>query len=476
MSSNLDYTIKNLDEVTSTERLDAEYFSKKFDIIARKLSKYKLKTLRELGIKVVSGPFGSTLKSHSYQETGIPFIRISDMDDFFLNKDNLVYISEADHTRLSSSQLDLGDLVLSKVGNSIGIVSKITKDIGRSNISENNIGIKLGEDFNSDYEDFVLAYLLSSIGQAYINRAESGNAQPKLNVSDVENIPIPLTAKNISKHVGRLIETAYKLRGHSKKQLDEAEQILNSIIGLDGLDIDENTNTKNYHELSDDLRFDSEYYLKKYDDFETLINRYEVKELGELAKFRKGVEPGSSKYIEKGTPFIRVSDISEDGIEITSTTKYISQTNAVEYAERAKPNNTDILFTKDGTIGTAYLFNDDKDVIVSGAFLILDTLDNVHPEYLSFILNSKILKIQIERLSGGAVINHLKPSEAKKLLIPMLSRKETHEIIKRLQDYRTSQLQYQKLLGIAKKSVEIFVEIGEEEAISFINKNEKSNT
>ena len=75
---------------------------------------------------------------------GIPFIRIENIKGGFdIDDAELIYISEFDHTRLSNSALKVDDLILSKVGNSIGYFARVDELINECNISENNIGIKL---------------------------------------------------------------------------------------------------------------------------------------------------------------------------------------------------------------------------------------------------------------------------------------------------------------------------------------------
>ena len=89
-----------------THRLDSEYYSK----IAMRIEE-KLLRLPHFFLpyhRVVSGPFGSTLKSSAYLEKGdIPFVRIEDIKGgFHISRENLVYISNFDNGRIANSQLN----------------------------------------------------------------------------------------------------------------------------------------------------------------------------------------------------------------------------------------------------------------------------------------------------------------------------------------------------------------------------------
>ena len=83
-------------DIVKAKRFDAEYFKPEYLEISRTLRSKKYFRLKDiLGEKnVFSGPFGSTLKSEAYQNSGVPFIRISYIQDIFIEKNNLVYISE----------------------------------------------------------------------------------------------------------------------------------------------------------------------------------------------------------------------------------------------------------------------------------------------------------------------------------------------------------------------------------------------
>ena len=107
---------------TKSFRLDAEYYHPESIRYEQKIvNTLHGQSVKEYGCTVVSGPFGSSLKSEAYLNSGIPFIRISDLRDLLISDDNLVYISKDDNNRLSSSKLKVGDIVLSKVGNTIGV-------------------------------------------------------------------------------------------------------------------------------------------------------------------------------------------------------------------------------------------------------------------------------------------------------------------------------------------------------------------
>ncbi|MDA9818458.1 restriction endonuclease subunit S, partial [Flavobacteriaceae bacterium] len=361
----MQYSVVRYSEVlNSSYRFDSEYW------VADVINYNKqFKTLSDLNIKVVSGPFGSSLKSEAYCNSGVPFVRISDLNNFFISKDNLIHISEEDHKRLSSSRLKYNDLILSKVGNTIGVVSILTPEIGyECNISENNLGIRL---WNNDLKInpyFLLSYLNCKIGQKQILRLISGNAQPKLNVADIKNLKLPIILDLFQLRIEELVKNSYKISNSSKSLYNEAENLLLEELNLkDWKPKHQLSYVKSYSDTQKAERFDAEYFQPQYDEIIEKVKNIQNDDLGNIVKWSKGIEVGSEQYIDEGFDFVRISDFNTKGISEAS--KKISKELFLELKDKFSPKKGDILFTKDGTIGLTYLVNQDQNSIISGAFL-----------------------------------------------------------------------------------------------------------
>jgi type I restriction enzyme M protein len=90
------------------------------------------------------------------------------------------------------------------------------------------------------------------------------------------------------------------------------------------------------------------------------------------------------------------------------------------------------------------------------------------PGYLALVLNSPIVQKQIERDAGGSIINHWRPDQVKKTIIPIASIKKQAEI-KKLIDISFKNRRLSKcLLNIAKRGVELAIEKSEAEAKKWI--------
>lgn len=447
-------------------RFDSEFFNKDCEKIDKHI--HALTHIFLDKKRIVSGPFGSSLKSDNYLQNGIPFIRIENIKGGFdIDDTDLIYISEQDHKRLSNSALTINDLILSKVGNSIGYFARVDESINECNISENNIGIKL-YDIPDIRKHYILVYLNSRYANRLVLRRRSGNAQPKLNVGDLTYIPIPLFSSDFELQISKLVLLSKEIINKSKNIYIEAERVL--INELQFIDWQMPTLTHSSKKISESFflngRLDAEYYQPKYDDLFSRLSKFETKRLGDIVQIHKSIEPGSEAYQNQGIPFMRVSNLSKFGFSDTEI--HLSPD---EYGDVIRPKQNTILLSKDGSVGIAYKVEQDMNVITSGAILHLTITDNEFmPDYLTLVLNSVIVGMQAERDVGGSIIQHWKPSEIENVIIPKLSQEIQQEITNKVKESFALRRESKRLLNLAKTAVETAIEQGENAALRLLDR------
>ena len=77
--------------------------------------------------------------------------------------------------------------------------------------------------------------------------------------------------------------------------------------------------------------------------------------------------------------------------------------------------------------------------------------------------------MQSQRDAGGSIIKHWKPSEIKKILIPIIDKTIQSQIEQKIKESFKLKEQSKQLLDIAKKAVEIAIEEDEDIAMEYIN-------
>ena len=124
-------------------------------------------------------------------------------------------------------------------------------------------------------------------------------------------------------------------------------------------------------------------------------------------------------YTQSGVPFLRVTDIHSDTID-PRRTKFVSLKEHKNLAARCSPKKGDILLSKNGTVGIAKLINWDWEfsIFVSLAMISINAYSGVKGEFLESVINSKIVKKQIENRSKQGTVTNLHLEEIRDFNIP----------------------------------------------------------
>ena len=265
-----------------------------------------------------------------------------------------------------------------------------------------------------------------------------------------------------------IVQAALRARGGAVDKIQSAEQSLLSELGFDGwTPTEESVSVKNCSDFMSAGRFDAEYFQPKYDELFALLAKCKVRVLGGkdgLVDIKRSIEPGSDAYSDKGIPFVRIADFTEMGVaspEIHIPPELCS--------DSPRPKKDTILLSKDGSVGIAYKVEEDLDVVTSSGILHLTVKDNaVLPDYLTLVLNSKIVRLQAERSAGGSIIQHWKQSEIENVSIPILPMSSQQKIAAKVRESFALRAESKRLLDLAKHAVEVAIERGEEKAMEVL--------
>jgi restriction endonuclease S subunit len=389
-------------------------------------------------------------------------------DDF---DSNIISITKSAYDFLNKTKLFGGEILINKIGTNTGqsfLMPEIRKP---SSLGMNIFMIKL----KKGYSPMVYhSYLKSRIGLNLISQKINGAAPKSIDKDSIRDILVPIFSETFQFKVEGIIKVSEKIKSDSKLIYTKAEQFLLEEIGLMKYKLSQsNLNIKNFKEsflLTG--RLDAEYYQKKYEEVINHITTQKYDRLANIVNIKKSIEPGSDVYSNEGLPFIRVSDFNKFGL--SEPDKKLDPSFCKENEEmlaKLKPKKETILFSKDGSVGTAYMLRADKDFITSGAILHLTVKDKkqIIPEYLTLALNSKLVQMQAERDAGGSIILHWRIGEIENVVVPIIDYKKQEKIAALVEESFSLKKQSEQLLETAKRAVEIAIEENEEEAIGFIN-------
>ena len=455
-----------LSEIDLGDRFDAEYFSKQDLAIATMLKKRGSDELRAFGEFVASAFYPAATELYSVGD--VPFIRCVDCISYPVvthRQDNLFerIPSAFVVNNKGVSSLNRGEIVITKVGSPC--YASIVHEHDSVALSRTVMGIAKIHGIDPYY---LLAFLRSKYGFLQLMRQRELTIQYQLTLERVKRV---LVFKPSIEFQARIRELVYQFIDCERKaatQYLESEKALLSELSFSGwAPTTQSVSVKKYSDFISAGRFDAEYFQPKYDELFALLDKCTTRPLGGntgLVDIQRSIEPGSDAYADKGVPFVRIADFTEMGI--TPPEIHISPDIC---ADSPRPRKDTILLSKDGSVGIAYKVEDDLDVVTSSGILHLTVKDEaVLPDYLTLVLNSKIVRLQAERDAGGSIIQHWKQSEIERVRIPLLPLPRQRALAAKVQSSFALRAESRRLLEKAKTMVETAIEQGEGKVSSLI--------
>ncbi|MBY0244577.1 MAG: restriction endonuclease subunit S [Sphingobacteriaceae bacterium] len=434
----------------------------------------------KIGNKLIKSQYGISI-SMNEDDIGYPIYRMNEIHNMFcdLEVDKCADITPEE---LNIFSLNDGDVLFNRTNSFewVGRTGIYKQESNKKNIFASYL-VRFVPDVNYILPEYLTTFLNSKQGVWDIKRrARQSINQTNVNPEEVKEIEIPLLSMDIQKKIKTLFDISYENICVSSKLYKEAEDLLLSELGL--LDFVPNNDNIAIKSFSDSFsvsgRLDSEYYQPKYDDIVLHIKQAKHDKLDHLVSIKKSIEPGSEAYQDEGIPFVRVSNLSK--FELTAPDIHLAYSLfSVDELEKLQPKKDTILLSKDGTVGMAYCMKEDANLVTSGALLHLNIRQakraEVLPEYLTLILNSKVVQMQAERDAGGSIIQHWKPSEIQEILIPILSMSIQEQIETKVMQSFILKEQSKQLLELAKRAVEVSIEESEQSAFKLIGEYECLN-
>lgn len=445
-------------------RFDAEYYRDEFVKLEQTIQAKTSLKLSDFIINISSGATPDKKEAWKYytedKKSGIPFLRVQNIKPDTTISSDFIYITKETHENmLKRSQVFENDLIITITGR-LGTAAVAPKGfIG--NINQHSVVIKTK---NLQTSQALATFLNTSIGEKLSIRRATGGTRPALDYKALKSIPI-IYNETIYHIIEKANQLALQKENKAKELLDSIDSYLLEELGIilplrANNTLDSRIYTQKISALSGS-RFDANYHQKYYRDLEKslLSSPYPLVNLASLINnFKKGIEVGSNEYSQnKEIPFIRVSDITNNGIDFDNVQKFISAS-LFENLKAYKPKQNELLYSKDGTVGICLEANTSHDYIISGGILRLELKAEVDKDFLCFLLGSYMMNVFANRVSIGAVIKHLNIGEFLNLKIPLPPLAIQTQIANRLKNSKFQALSLEKeakeILNKAKIDVE----------------------
>lgn len=249
-----------------------------------------------------------------------------------------------------------------------------------------------------------------------------GVSYPAINASDLVNIPVPnmplteqLRIANFLDYETAKIDNLIEKQQQLIELLKEKRQAVISHAVTKGL----NSNVPMKDSGVEWLREVPEHWMPAR-------LKYHTRQIVDGAHF-------TPTYTEKGVPFLRVTDIQDKYIDFDNI-KFIPEYEHKELIKRCRPENGDLLLSKNGTIGIPKLIDWDWEFSIFVSLCLIKFKGTLTPAFSELFFKSHEIKEQVFGLiKKSTVINlHLDKIQNFWFCIPPL--KEQYEIVNYLNE------------------------------------------
>jgi type I restriction enzyme S subunit len=177
---------------------------------------------------IVDGPFGSSLKKDKYIENGIPVIRINNIRNEGFYNDEFKYISEDTYNDLKRSKVTKNDILIARVGNTIGKACLFDQDY-KALLSTTGV-CKISCDSKKIDYNFLISQMNLDSYQYYIRSQIAGAGQPYLNLTKIKAFEIILPPISLQKEFVTIIKKLKEIKQSQSQSKQEIDNLFNTLM------------------------------------------------------------------------------------------------------------------------------------------------------------------------------------------------------------------------------------------------------
>jgi restriction endonuclease S subunit len=159
-------------------------------------------------------------------------------------------------------------------------------------------------------------------------------------------------------------------------------------------------------------------------------------------------------YVDEGIPFLRVTDIQTDEIDLENV-KRIPESEHNELYKRCNPEKGDLLLSKNGTIGITKVVDWDYPFSIFVSLCLIKFTEQIDPYFFSYFFQSDIVNEQIFSSGKTTSVTNLHLDKIRELIIIVPSKTEQQKLINWL-DIETKKIS--DLVDLTSKQIDLLQE------------------
>lgn len=340
---------------------------------------------------------GYAFKKMNYKESGIPLVRISNIENGQVNIDECIYVNKLEKNE-EKYIIEKGDLLIALSGATTGKNGVYNLDKkAYLNQRIGNIKIKNNNKTVNKYRNYYIAFKNS-----YILNLAYGGAQPNISPTVISEIIIPIPPFKEQQRIVARIESLFT-------KLDKAKELIEHTLKQ----IEQNKMAVLHKAFTGELT--AKWRKENNIDETTFFNKVKLKNVIKLISGRDvNVNLCNDKSI--GIPYILGAS------NIKNNTFFVERwiENPVVVSEK-----NDILLSVKGTIGKLYLQKEEK-INISRQIMALRALNELNIHYLYYFLLKECERLKFE---GNGLIPGISRKDILNLNILVPTIEEQQEIV-----------------------------------------------
>jgi type I restriction enzyme S subunit len=416
--------------------------------------------IKDLSLRITKGAT-PTSYGFSYTPKGIRFVKVENLSSGRIDTASITqFITNEAHEFLKRSQLMENDLLFSIAG-TIGKVAIVDRNDVPANINQAIAIIRcLWHLVEPGYLKLVLDS--SFITEFSIGDRARGAAMNNISLEDISNIVCPIAPLNEQRRIVERVQDLRKrmqIARHSLSQMPSHLKLFRQSVlakafcgELTERDPNDEPAEKLLEIIKKERRREWEGNRKKRKNLRN--SEYQVpepvyeKKLPELPKgwIWVSLEEASEHVVDcpHSTPkFQKSGKYCVDTTCIAPSTillekvRYVSEKTFLERTRRLRPTCGDVLFSREGTIGSAVLVPQNMELCLGQRMMMFRPWDTINSTYFMWALNSPVIRSQIDPLITGTTSPHVNVGDIKKLGLPLAPSLEQERIVMKINELFT---------------------------------------
>ena len=404
-------------------RLDAEHYRPIFLEMEASLRQIEWDYLENLSHSIMSFGAYSLCNLIEYRESGIPFLRATDIKDGYIDFSGALRIDADTDNLLWKSKIQPETVLLTMSGT-----------VGNSSITDRNMEYPMNSSQDvakiipiSGLNPYYLSvFLQSHFGKMQTIRLPIGSVQQHIFLWQINKLVIPLLPSAFQSDIASAFKTALSLQRQAVASYEEAQTLLLSELSLTDWQPDRRSESvRNFSEVWGAGRMDAEYYQPKYDDIVSTVKDYAGgwDTLANLVSLRDGnvIPDAATEY-----RYIELANITSNG-EISGCT--IAQGEDLPSRARRKVLAGDVIVSSvEGSLDSIALIGDEYDgALCSTGFHGINSR-SLNPETLLVLLKSHAGQLQLKKGCSGTILTAINKDELGKIVLPLINDETQAEI------------------------------------------------